>query len=199
MSDENLTAPRRNYRKRRRAELEDQTRRRITEATVDLHGTVGPARTTVSAIAERAGVQRATVYRHFPDERSLIGACGAHWMAQNPLPDMSHWEAVADPDSRLRAALGDVYAWYERTEYMLDKTTRDAPLIEPLREGMARLDHWIEAAVEVLAAPGRGRRGRAATAHALGFETWRSLERRQGLPREEAVDLMARLVACAAD
>ena len=77
------------YRKRRRAELEDETRLRITEATVDLHGTVGPARTTVSAIAERAGVQRATVYRHFPDERALFGACSAHWIAANPPPDIA--------------------------------------------------------------------------------------------------------------
>ena len=91
MSTENQTPPKRRYRKRRRAELEDETRRRITEAAVELHGTVGPARTTISAVAERAGVQRATLYRHFPDEEALFDACSSHWAAQHPLPDLADW------------------------------------------------------------------------------------------------------------
>jgi AcrR family transcriptional regulator len=199
MSGEISTPPRRAYRKRRRAELEDETRLRITEATVDLHGTVGPARTTVSAIAERAGVQRATVYRHFPDERSLIAACSAHWTAANPRPDVARWAAIADPDLRLRAGLGELYAWYDRTEYMIEKTTRDAAFSEPLREAMARAAAWHAAAADVLAGPGAVPAPvRAAIAHALAFETWRSLVRRQGLAPPEAVDLMARLAGCAA-
>ncbi len=200
MSGEISAAPRRPYRKRRRAEREEETRRRITEATVDLHGTVGPARTTVSAIAERAGVQRATVYRHFPDERALIDACSAHWRAANPLPDIARWAAVADPDARLRSALGELYAWYDRTEYMVEKITRDEAVVEALQEAMARVAGWREAATGVLAEgrPGDAARGRAAIAHALAFDTWRSLVRRQGLPPAEAVDLMALLAASAA-
>ena len=81
-----------------------------------LHGSVGPARTTISAVAERAGVQRATVYRHFPDEEALFGACSAHWIAANPLPDLAGWAAVEDPDERLRSALSELYAWYDRAE-----------------------------------------------------------------------------------
>ena len=100
------------YRKRRRAEQEEETRLRITEAAVDLHGSVGPARTTVSAIAERAGVQRATVYRHFPDEEALFAACSSHWAALNPPPDPAVWAEIADPDQRLRGALAELYSWY---------------------------------------------------------------------------------------
>ena len=200
MSDEISAGARRPYRKRRRAELEEETRRRITEATVALHGTVGPARTTVSAIAERAGVQRATVYRHFPDERALIGACSAHWNAANPRPDIAGWAAVEDPDGRLRSALTELYAWYDRTEYMVERITRDAAVVEPLREAMGRAAGWYEAATGVLAEgrPGDAARARAAIAHALAFDTWRSLVRRQGLAPEEAVELMERLASCAA-
>ena len=112
----------RKYRKRRRAEQEEETRRRITEALVDLHGSVGPAGTTIREIAERAGVQRATVYRHFPDEASMLAACSAHWAEQNPFPDPGAWAAIDDPDRRLRAGLSEIYAFYSRNEKMLDNT-----------------------------------------------------------------------------
>src|SRR5689334_3970799 len=119
MSTEAKTAESRRYRKRLRAEQELQTRQAITEAAVKLHGTLGPARTTVSAIAEEAGVQRATVYRHFPDEPALFQACSGHYMAMHPLPDPSRWVEIADPAERLREALGDVYGWWDETEPMM--------------------------------------------------------------------------------
>jgi AcrR family transcriptional regulator len=199
MSDEMTTAPRRRYTKRRRAEREDETRRRITEATVHLHGTLGPARTTVSAIAERAGVQRATVYRHFPDDRALFEACSSHWIAENPRPDVARWAAEEDPDARLRAGLLELYAWYDRTEYMLDKTTRDAALVEALGPARERLAAWLDAAADVLAAgrDGDAARARAAIGHAVAFATWRSLVRAQGLTAAEAADLMVLLAGCA--
>ena len=100
-----MTVETRKYEKKRRAELEAETRRRITETAVELHGTVGPAHTSISAIAERAGVRRSTVYRHFPDEAALFNACSSHWEATNPVPDMGAWAAIQDPDERLRAAL----------------------------------------------------------------------------------------------
>lgn len=191
-------AGRRPYRKRQRAEQEDATRRRITEATVDLHGSVGPARTTISAIAARAGVQRATVYRHFPDEAALFTACSTHWIASNPLPDLAGWTAIEDPDERLRIALAELYAWFERGEHMLEKTTRDAATVPALRAAMTASARWYEAAAEALM-QGRRPRGarrrklRAAIGHALNFATWRSLVREQGLSQEEAVELMAGL------
>jgi AcrR family transcriptional regulator len=203
MSSETTKTPTRAYRKRRRAEAEQRTRERITEATAELHGTVGPARTTVSAIAERAGVQRATVYRHFPDEVSLYNACSAHWMAQNPLPDLTAWDEIADPDERLHTALAELYAWYDRGEYMLEKTTRDVALVESLRPAMEAFAGWFVAALETVARGrrergARRRRVRAAIGHALEFETWRSLVRRQELSEREAVQLMVAAVEAAA-
>jgi AcrR family transcriptional regulator len=192
--------PRRRYTKRRRAEREDETRRRITEATMELHETVGPARTTVSGIAALAGVQRATVYRHFPDEAALIAACSGEWTARNPRPDLDAWAAIEDPDARLRTGLDELYAWFERTEPMVERISRDAAVVEALREPLARAGAWFVAAAEVLAAgrPPADGRARAAVAHAVAFDTWRSLVRRQGLSRAEAVELMVRLAACAA-
>src|SRR5690242_1555811 len=121
MSAEATTTETRRYRKRRRAERELETRQAITEAAVKLHGTVGPARTTVSAIAEEAGVQRATVYRHFPDEGTLLQACSGHYMSLHPPPDPSRWAEVADPAVRLREALADVYRWWDETAEMMSR------------------------------------------------------------------------------
>jgi AcrR family transcriptional regulator len=203
MSVETRSAPKRRYRKRRRAELEDETRRRITEAAVDLHGSVGPARTTISAVAERAGVQRATVYRHFPDEEALFGACSAHWLSHNPLPDLEEWSAIADPDERLRTALRQLYEWYGRGEEMLENVRRDTPLVPALRAPAEATGAWLELAVATLLAGrrergARRRRVRASIGHAISFATWRSLVREQGLSRSEAVELTSRLVGTAA-
>lgn len=203
MSSGNKTPPKRRYRKRRRAELEDETRLRITEAAVELHGSVGPARTTISAVAERAGVQRATVYRHFPDEEALFGACSAHWLAQHPLPDLAAWAAVGDHEERLRTALTALYAWYGTVEGMLEKTTRDASLVPAMRFAVEGMGAWLAEAVATIVRgrPERGARRRrveAAVGHAVAFATWRSLARDQGLADSETVELMCGLVSAAA-
>jgi AcrR family transcriptional regulator len=203
MSNKSPTATKRAYRKRRRAQLEEETRLRITEATVDLHGSVGPARTTISAVADRAGVQRATVYRHFPDEKALFDACSSHWMAQHPLPDPAAWAPIDDPDERLRTALQQLYRWYGHGEYMLEKTTRDVALVPALRPSMEAFAGWVDQAADAIVGsrPERGtrrRRVRAAVGHALAFETWRSLVREQRLSQAEAIELMQALAAVAA-
>ena len=194
----------REYTKTRRAQLEAETRRRITESTVELHREVGPARTTISAIAERAGVQRLTVYRHFPDERKLLSACSAHWRADHPAPDPSPWPAIRDPEERLRVALEAFYAYYASDEPMMAKIRRDAEAMPNLAAQIADVGEYMAMVREILAA-GWGVRGKrrellaAAIGHALEFETWRSLERRQGLDRERAVELALRTVRAAAD
>src|SRR3954452_11246413 len=104
----------RTYQQRKRAADVAATRQRITEAAMELHGSVGPARTTVSAVADRAGVQRHTVYRHFPTEDDLFTACSVHWAAMNPWPDPEPWRSIDDPGTRLRTALDAIYRWYER-------------------------------------------------------------------------------------
>ena len=118
----------------RRAELEEQTRRRITESTVELHEEVGPAHTSISAIADRAGVRRSTVYRHFPTEEALFAACSSHWRAANPPPDPGAWSAIDDPAERTRTALHELYAFYGRTEPMYTSLLRDEPLVPVVQQ-----------------------------------------------------------------
>lgn len=197
-----MSDQKRPYKMKRRAELEEQTRQRITESAVALHGTLGPARTSVSAVAEHAGVRRSTVYRHFADEEALFGACSAHWATENPLPDIEAWSQVADPDQRLATALAEMYAFYRGSEGMLANLFRDRSAVAVVDQLMGAYDQFMAAAVEILLA-GRGLRGkakdrtRAAIGHALEFSTWHSLARGQGLDDATAAELMARLVAAA--
>ena len=190
----------RQYRKRKRAELEEGTRQRITEAAVRLHGSVGPARTTMSAVAREAGVQRSTLYRHFPTEVELFGACSEHWRALNPPPDPGAWTQIADPAERLRTGLDELYRWYERAEPMLVNVTRDAPLV-PAMAGAAQARRALLEQMRAALIAGRPERGRArrrvaaAIALALEFTTWRSLTREGGLGDDEAVALMAATVS----
>ena len=185
----------RKYELKERARRQAETRQRIVEAAVDLHTSVGPARTTVSAIAKRAGVERHTVYAHFADERRLFEACTSHWEAGHPFPDPTR-SSAGDPDARFRAALEDVYAWYEEVESDVAVFRRDAQVHELNAEVIARYDRDLAALADELAR-GRPRRRsvRAAIGHGLAFETWRSLVRVEGLTRKQAVDAMARLVA----
>ena len=193
----------RQYELKKRATDMAKTRRRITEAAVDLHGTIGPARTTLSAVAERAGVQRHTVYRHFPTEAELFQACSAHYFTANPWPDLEPWRLIADPGERLAQALDELYAYYERTAPMFGNVLRDAELVEVLRPALAPLENYQDQAVEILAAgwPARGRSRHilsAALRHAIDFTTWRSFRREEHLTRGEAVALITALVEAAA-
>jgi AcrR family transcriptional regulator len=203
MTTESDQAPR-PYHKRLRAEQEAETRQRITEAAVKLHGTIGPARTTVKAVAAEAGVQRATVYRHFPDAQSLFMACSGHWASLNPPPDPARWRRIDDPAERLRHALSELYGWYEWAEPMLTNVLRDAPLVPAAGPAYAAFERHFES-LHSAVMQGRRARGRArarlaaALAHALDFATWRSLTRQHGLARDDAVELMIALAAAAAD
>ena len=182
---------------RRRAEQVDQTRQRIVEATVALHGSVGPAATTIAAIAEKAGVTRLTVYRHFPDEAALIGACSAHWISQQQLPDPGAWSGIGDPLERLRAGLTDLYRFYRAGADMLANVYRDfATLPEAYQQLLRDRDSHYR---DVLAAPfghdgDQQRRIRAVIGHATSFWTWRSLCVGQGLSDQEAVQVMTAAV-----
>jgi len=177
----------------------NHTRRRIVEAIVELHEQVGPAATTVTAIAERAGVQRLTVYRHFPDDRAMLGACSSHWNGDHPLPDPASWTGITDPRSRLETALRGLYTYFQGGAPMLASILRDEAEVPELAEVMAPMwDYFREVAGGLSAGWGvtgdSQRRVRAAVGHALGFHTWRSLTD-QGLSNAEAVELMVGLVA----
>ena len=184
----------RSYEKRARARAERETRRRITEVAIELHGTVGPAPTTVAELARRAGVSRGTVYNHFPDDASLLAACSAHWAEGHPAPDLAAWAAIADPDERLRTGLREQYAWYAENEAMLANSDRDAALVPALAELRAhRTAPRLDAMLETLA-DGARRERRALVALALELRTWQSLARR-GLSTRAAADLMAAAAA----
>jgi len=144
----------RKYEMRQRAERVADTRRRILEATIELHRTVGPAAAEITEIARRAGVQRVTVYAHFPDEQSLLGACSAHWRGLHPAPDPSSWSQLDDPAERLRAGLRAMYTWYAETDPMTSNVLRDAELMETLRPIVAAgLGAWLERARVSLVEP----------------------------------------------
>jgi AcrR family transcriptional regulator len=179
----------RRYELRKRARDMARTRQRVVEAAVALHTTVGPAATTISAIANRAGVQRHTVYAHFPDTASLFRACSAHWADQHPMPDLSSALAEAEPAQRLRRTLHALYAWYADVEDDLALFHRDAFAIPELA---ARREARQRALRDELA-HGCDERTGAAVGHALEFATWRSLVRREGLSQRMAVGLMVDL------
>jgi AcrR family transcriptional regulator len=194
-------AAKRKYELKQRAEQMEETRRRITSATIELHRTIGPAATQVSEIARRAGVQRVTVYNHFPDDASLLAACSAHWRAIHPSPDPAGWRAIGEPKARLRHGLAELYAWYRETEPMTANVLRDAELVPALGSIIDRgLGAYLHEARRVLAEPFRLRGRRrdrvdAAIRAAVDFHVWRALA---PLGDEEAADVATGLVESAA-
>ena len=192
----------RKYELKKRAEEMAETHLRITEAAIELHGTVGPSRTTMSAVAKRAGVERRTLYRHFPTEADLFAACSTHYFTANPWPDLGSWRAIRDPHQRLEQALDELYAYYERTEPMYSNVLRDAELVDVARDAVVPLHAYLEEAAEILAVgrPVRGRRRHllvGALRHALAFSTWRTLTA-SGIARASAAMLVTALVEAAA-
>ena len=184
----------RSYTQKRRAESRDRTREKIVEAAIELHQTKGLAATSMRDIAECAEVGTVTVYRHFPDEAALVGACSSQYFARHPFPDPEAWRAIADPAGRLRRGLRDTYAYHRETEAMIARVlpeARDHPVMAPYHA------HWRRAA-DVLASawPAPLRRTpllKAALALALSFDTWRLLVRERRLGDARAIDLVARL------
>ncbi len=200
------------YKLKKRAERQEETRLRIAQATLELHETLGPSLTSISAIAERAGVGRPTVYSHFPDELSLGKACSSLELSDNPLPDPSPWQAIADPERRMRVALGKLYAYFRRRERLWTNILRDqemphsnddpeaheadAVIMEPI------FVHWARMK-ETLAEGWRASDGSLQLLHgaiglALDFQTWRTMVRTQDLNDEQAIELMVGMVRCAA-
>src|SRR5918998_3114532 len=201
MSSEMSTS--RTYELKRRAERQEATRRRIVEAAVDLHTMLGPARTTVTAVAERAGVTRPTVYAHFPDVRSLLQACSGHVRETVPPPDPTAWRSISDSGERLETALRDLYDYYERLEPLLENVQRDAAVMPIVAEMNAYRVRYLEELRDLLLEAWTTRGGararlRRAIGHALEFRTWQSLVRREGCRTNEAVQLMGALARAAA-
>lgn len=190
----------RKYDMKKRAERQRETRRRIVEVTVELHRTRGPAHTTIKEIAQRAGVNRLTVYNYFPDTADLLRACSKRWTEQHPAPDPTPWALIRDPEERLRTALTELYSYYARTEPMRAKVLRDAETMSDLAALLeGTVVPYLRSVHELLAEgwevrdEGR-RRLLAMLALAIDFHTWHSLERGSGLSREDAVEIMLEAV-----
>ncbi|HKH37278.1 MAG TPA: TetR/AcrR family transcriptional regulator [Rubrobacter sp.] len=200
------------YELKKRAERQEQTRLRIARATLELHEILGPALTTRSAIAQRAGVTRPTVYSHFPDEFSLGKACSSLELSDNPLPDPGPWQEVADPEQRLRMALGELYAYFRSRERLWTNILRDQEM--PLtnddpqaREADAEIMepiflHWERMKQSLTIGWGASEESPLLVLSAIGlaldFQTWRAMARTQDLSDEQAIELMAGMVRCAA-
>lgn len=183
---------------RKRAEHVEETRQRIVEAAVRLHGTIGPVRTTVAGIAREAGVTRVTVYRHFPDDDAIFAACSAHWLSGQVLPDPAAWVQIDDPVQRLRAGLTDLYRFYREGAAMQSRINRDRDALpEARRRALAESEEHFRA-VLLERFGSSDQRLRALMGHAVSFTTWRSLHVEQGLSDVEVVDLMVGIVVSAA-
>jgi tetracycline repressor-like protein len=199
------------YKLRKRAERQEETRLRIARATLELHEALGPSLTTISAIAERAGVGRPTVYSHFPDELSLGKACSSLELSENPLPDPGPWGKISDPERRMRVALGDIYVYFRRRERLWTNILRDQEMPHTDDPGAQEEDAEImeptvvhrERMKKILAA-GWGSSDESsrlllsAIGLALDFQTWRTMVRTQNLSDEQAIELMVGMVRCAA-
>lgn len=184
----------RTYTLKRRAEQAADTRQRIAQAAMELHGTVGPARTTLSMIAERAGVQRNTLYAHFPDERSLFQACSGLFAERSPPPDVAPWLAQAPGGARLRTGLKAIYDWYGTNEAVIACVLRDAEIHDMTRETAAATFGPAMAGWRALLGEGLSGAQPALLHLALGFHSWRALVREAGLSQDAAVEAMARAI-----
>lgn len=184
----------------KRAGDEQRTRSSIVDAAEALHAEVGPAGTTISAIAERADVTRATVYRHFPDDESLFLACSGQWLSRQVLPEPNRWDTHDDPFVVLQSGLTDIYRYFRDGEPMLTSVLRDADHVPaPITEArLAQEREWRQRLTRGLPGP-RRKITRAAVAHATSFVTWRSLCVDLGLPNASAVDLMVAMTASVAN
>jgi len=189
----------RTYTQKKRAEQQAETRQRIVEAAVDLHGSIGPAATTFSMVAERAGVQRHTLYAHFPDERSLLMACSGLVMERDPPPDAAPWRTIDDRRERLRTALTAIYSWYERSAELIACVLRDAEHYAPVQEiNELRWGPYYAAYHDALGAKLDAKQ-RAMLNLALSFFTWRTLARDSGLKQAAAVKAMVQAIEGASE
>jgi AcrR family transcriptional regulator len=195
-------AVKRPYNLKARAEKHAETHRALARAASELHHTVGPSRTTISAIAERAGVQRLTVYRHFPNDEAIFTACTAYSFSVDPPPNPDTWTGIEHPEKRLRRALGECYRYYRKKRQLLANLYRDAEM-PVVAAALQRRRAMLRHAQEILQAgwrvsSSRGRFFAATLAHSLEFSTWLSLTEEQGLTDSEAIELAVRLVNAAA-
>src|SRR5215210_1055671 len=147
----------RKYDMSKRAEAVARTRRRIVDATRELHGERGITATSWDDIAARAGVGVGTVYRHFPSLDELIPACGEISMQIVALPDPrdvpSLFDGVDAPAERIELLVREAFAIYERGAPEL-RVIRSEPEVHPsVAEGGEELEASLAALVDAAVEP----------------------------------------------
>lgn len=199
LSEHHRPSKSRRYEMSKRTEQISGTHQRIVDAAVTLHGSVGPARTTIAGIAEKAGVTRLTVYRHFPDDEALFSACSSHWLSQQQLPDPAVWSGHADPLDRLTVGLSDLYRFYRDGEDMLTRIHADWDALPQTHrtELESRNAYFRDVLLEPFSEPNRNPRLRATLSHGISFWTWRSLCHDNGLSNHDAVEIISTLITTA--
>lgn len=183
----------RKYKMTRRAQEQERTRQKIVAATMALHGSVGPKATTISAVAEKAGVQRLTVYRHFPDEESLFLACSTQWLSENAPPNISDWADQRNPQKRTAHALLSLYGYFGETRDMWQLVYRDIDQVPAMQRPLDEFHDYLSSIRDDLLAgwQPKGRKSqplRATVGHVLRFDTWNSLKS-QNLSDTQMTDL----------
>ena len=186
----------RKYIKTLRAEQQDETRERIVEAAVKLHEVLGPAKTSIKAIAEEAGVQRLTVYRHFPDDATLFDACTSHYFGLHPPPNMADWTEIEAASERSHAALAAFYTYYRQVEKMLSVAYRDLEELEALQKPMGQFEAYLDMVCDDLVnawqqTHSSKKQLQFTLRHALRFSTWQSLQKTK-LKDEKIAELVQR-------
>ncbi len=187
----------RRYTLGKRAEHQAETRRKIVEAAVELHTEFGPARTTISMVAERAGVQRHTFYAHFPEERDLLMACSGLVEERDSPPNATPWRAIADPAERLRTGLSAIYAHFERNAQLIAKVLRDAEVSALVRDIVRIRSGSGPAETHAVLGEGLSTQQQALVHVATSFFTWRTLARDNGMTLQQAVETMVAAIIAA--
>jgi AcrR family transcriptional regulator len=190
----------RKYTKKIRAEQQVQTRDRIVQAAMELHEELGPRDTSISAVAERAGVQRLTVYRHFPDDTQLFHACSSQWLTLNPPPDSNQWQQETDPITRTQTALESFFRYYRKTQTMWSGVYRDAKEVPAMDEPLRKFHGYLDGISDDLSAhwqlrtKTQQRLAKSTLHHCLKFSTWQSLDR-EGISDKQMATLATKWMA----
>lgn len=197
LSEQQRSAKTNKYTMRKRAEQVEQTRLEITEAAVRLHTTIGPAKTTISAVAEEAQVTRVTVYRHFPDEESLFSACMMHWQQLHPGPDPSGWMSIDDLEERASHAFGELYGYFRHNHRDLQPIYRDfESMPDSARKLMQEQQNALSASL-LHGSKTQGERALRLSAVAgllTSFSTWWLLAIEGGLDDSQITELAVRFL-----
>jgi AcrR family transcriptional regulator len=182
----------------KRAASVEETRRRIVDATLDLHTSQGILATSWEDIARRADVAPATVYRHFPTLDELLPACGEQSMQQLALPSdeqiAERFRGTRSRRERLRRLIEELFGLYERGGHVLHAVRRERALLAPLQRDHEEIEQRLDALTAAALEPSELGEQEIAVVRALtDYDAWAAL-RARGITGPDAVDVVAGLL-----